>query len=169
MMFFTFIKLIYVNSVYAIEINSSAFSNGSQIPKKYACTKKGGKNISIPIKISDIPDQTKSLAIIMDDPDAMSVAGKTWVHWVLTDIPTDKTFVSEIKNGKHKFGKLGRNSSGSRSYQGMCPPSMHKYFIAVYALNDVIGKKLGSLTRKKFESKYKKLIIAKTEISGTFP
>ena len=105
----------------------------------------------------------------MDDPDAQSVAGKTWVHWVLTDVPLDKTSIPEIKNGKHKFGKLGRNSSGSRSYQGMCPPSMHKYFIAVYALNDVIGKKLGSLTRKKFESKYKKLIIRKAEISGTFP
>ena len=153
----------------AFEVTSPVFSEGSAIPKIYACTNKGGKNISIPLSISGVPDGTKSLAIVMDDPDAKSVAGKTWVHWVLTDIPADKTSIPELKNGKHKFGKLGRNSSGGRSYQGMCPPSSHKYFIAVYALNNSIGKKIGDITRKMFEKKYKKIIIEKAEISGKYP
>ena len=71
------------------------------------------------------------------------------------------------KRGKYKFGKIGRNSSGSRAYQGMCPPNgKHVYRIAGFALSEPINKKLGELTIERFEKKYKKIIIAKSQFTG---
>ena len=64
-------------------LESLAFENGGTIPQKYGYK---NENLSIPLKISEIPEGTKSLALIMDDPDAMGVAGKVWVHWVLWNI-----------------------------------------------------------------------------------
>ena len=162
-----FIFLFFYTNSYAFEIKSSAFENGEKIPKVHACRDQGGKDISIPVSFTNIPEGTTALALIIDDPDAKSVAGMTWVHYVLTDIPATETELNPIKNGKIKFGLVGRNSSGSRSYQGMCPPNgKHVYRIAGFALNSDIKKKLGSITIEKFEKKYKKLIISKSQITG---
>ena len=87
LLFITFFS--FTSNSYAIEISSPAFKDGDDIPKKYGCSYNGGKNISIPINFSNVPDNAKSLALIIDDPDAKSVAGKIWVHWILTDIPPD--------------------------------------------------------------------------------
>ena len=81
--------LTFSINAFALEISSSAFNDGDNIPKKYGCKYNGGNNISIPLEFSDIPDDAKSLTLIIDDPDAMSVAGKIWVHWILVDIPTE--------------------------------------------------------------------------------
>ena len=154
----------------AFEISSSAFEDNKQIPKIYACSRQGGKDVSVPIDFKNLPEGTVSISLIMDDPDAKSVAGKTWVHWVLTDIPIDNLSLKSVKKGKLKIGKLGRNSSGSRDYQGMCPPNgKHTYIIAAYAMNKNIEKKLGAVTRKSFEKKYKNIIISKAELSGYWP
>ena len=69
--------------VFAIEINSSAFKDGETIPKKQGCKYNGGKDISIPINFSKVPKNAKSIVLIIDDPDAKKVVGKTWVHWIL--------------------------------------------------------------------------------------
>ena len=162
----TILLFLYKNS-YGFEVISPAFKAGDKIPKIHVCSRQGGKDMSIPINFINIPDGTAVLAIIIDDPDAKSVAGYTWVHYVLTDIPVENINLSAIKNGKYKFGKLGRNSTGSRAYQGMCPPNgKHIYRIAGFALSKPIQKKLGSLTIDKFEKKYKNIIISKSQFTG---
>ena len=88
-------------------LESSAFKNGKEIPKKY-----GYKNINInpPLKIKGVPKNTKSLVIIMDDPDAMGAVGKIWVHWVIWNITPSTTEIKEDSipsdaiEGKTDFG-----------------------------------------------------------------
>ena len=154
---------------HAFEVTSVAFANGEAIPKVHACSRQGGKDLSIPIKFAEVPSGTAALAIIMDDPDAEPVAGHTWVHRVLTDISPDTTALEAKSRGDLKIGLTGRNDSGSRAYQGMCPPNgKHTYIIAGYALKEKIGKKLGSMTRKRFEKKYGKIILERSEFTGHF-
>lgn len=161
--------IIFSFSAFALEISSPAFNDGDNIPKKYGCKYNGGSNISIPLEFSNIPDDAKSLALIIDDPDAMSVAGKIWVHWILVDIPTETKQLTEIKDGKLGIGQTGRNSNGKKNYGGPCPPNgVHVYNIKVYALNIGIKKSLGAMTQKKFEKKYKKQIISSSMISGKY-
>tara|TARA_B100002051_G_C16467020_1_gene501324 strand:+ start:188 stop:718 length:531 start_codon:yes stop_codon:yes gene_type:complete len=166
--FFTSLFLVFLSAnVYAFEVVSPAFNDGERIPKIHVCGNKGGKDISIPVKFKNIPEKTVFLALIIDDPDAMSVAGKTWVHFIINDIPIDQNSLKPEKRGKYKFGKIGRNSNGGRSYQGMCPPNgKHVYRIAGFALSEPIGKKLNELTIERFEKKYKKIIIAKSLFTG---
>ena len=159
----------FTSNLYAVEISSPAFNDGDNIPKKYGCSYNGGKNISIPINFSNVPDNAKSLALIIDDPDAKSVAGKIWVHWILTDIPPDTKASKEVKNGKVGIGKTGRNSDGKKNYSGMCPPNgTHTYNIKAYALDSEIEKTLGEMTQKKFEKKYIENIISSFTFSGKF-
>ena len=161
--------IIFSFSAFALEISSPAFNDGDNIPKKYGCKYNGGSNISIPLEFSNIPDDAKSLALIIDDPDAMSVAGKIWVHLILVDIPTETKQLTEIKDGKLGIGQTGRNSNGKKNYGGPCPPNgVHVYNIKVYALNIEIKKSLGAMTQKKFEKKYKKEIISSSMISGKY-
>ena len=161
--------LTFSINAFALEISSSAFNDGDNIPKKYGCKYNGGNNISIPLEFSDIPDDAKSLALIIDDPDAMSVAGKIWVHWILVDIPTETTQLKEVKDGKLGIGQTGRNSNGKKNYGGPCPPNgVHVYNIKVYALKIEIKKSLGAMTQKKFEKKYKNEIISSSMISGKY-
>ena len=161
--------IVFSFNSFALDISSPAFNDGDNIPKKYGCKYNGGNNISIPLEFSDIPDDAKSLALIIDDPDAMSVAGKIWVHWILVDIPTNTKELKEVKDGKLGIGKTGRNSNGSKNYGGPCPPNgVHVYNIKVYALNIEINKSLGEMTQKKFEKKYKNEIISSSMISGKY-
>ena len=156
-------------SAQALDLDSTAFDDGGTIPKVHACGKMGGKDMSPQLKIAGVSSQAKSLTLIIDDPDAKSVAGKTWVHWVVSDLAPDTTNIASLKRGKIKLGLAGRNSSGSRTYQGMCPPNgQHTYVFAVYELSSAIGKKLGEMTRKKFEKKYSEQIISKSELRGTY-
>ena len=90
---------------YLSEIKTN-FSNGMPIPKEHACKKKGGKDLSIPVEFINIPENTKSFALIIDDPDAIPVAGKISVHWVVIDIPPSNTKLDPIKKGKLDFGLI---------------------------------------------------------------
>jgi Raf kinase inhibitor-like YbhB/YbcL family protein len=152
----------------AFEVKSPAFKDGDKLPRIYACSKQGGKDHSWEITINDTPSEAVSLVIIMDDPDAQPVAGKTWVHWNVSNIPADTKSLPSKKRGKKLgVGKLGYSSRASKSYHGMCPPNgEHKYTLAVYALNVEFKKTLDQMTRKRFERKYKDKIIVKAEISG---
>ena len=119
-----------------IKITSTAFEDGGLIPAKYTCD---GADISPPLRWEAVPEGTKSIALICDDPDAP--AG-TWVHWVLfnlpadsrelaENIPTDRTLPSGAKQGTSDFGRIG--------YGGPCPPSgTHRYFFKIYALDTQI-------------------------------
>ena len=144
-------------------LESLAFENGGTIPQKYGYK---NENLSIPLKISEIPDGTKSLALIMDDPDAMGVVGKVWVHWVLWNISPNTKEIQENLipensiEGKTDFGEIG--------YGGPAPPDKkHTYIFKLYALDITLNLKQGS-TKTEVEELMKKHIITKTKLEGRF-
>jgi hypothetical protein len=114
-------------------LSSLEFDHQGYIPKKFTCD---GEDVSPALMIEDIPENTKRLALIVDDPDAP--AG-TWVHWVVFNIP--KTDV--IEEGEVP-GKQGINDFGKLQYGGPCPPSgTHRYFFKLYALDEKLDLKEG--------------------------
>ena len=112
-----------------MKISSPAFGPNQMIPKKYTCQ---GEDINPPLVVEDIPDGTKSLVLIVDDPDAPM---GTWVHWVVYNIPLNKRNRLEIKENSIP-GVQGRNDFGKFGYGGPCPPSgTHRYFFKIYAVS----------------------------------
>jgi len=120
-----------------IQVTSPAFSEGGSIPSKYTCD---GPNISPPLKWASIPDGTKSIALIVDDPDAPR---GDWVHWVAYDMPSGVKELPERVPPERMLGNGGRqgtNDFGKIGYGGPCPPSgTHRYFFKVYALDKLLG------------------------------
>jgi Raf kinase inhibitor-like YbhB/YbcL family protein len=114
-----------------MKMTSSAFYNGESIPAKYTCQ---GQDINPPLEISDVPEKTASLVLVVDDPDAP--AG-TFTHWILYNMDPS---VRVIKEGSVPNGALeGRNTAGNTGYIGACPPSgTHRYFFHLYALNAML-------------------------------
>lgn len=117
----------------AIKISSTAFQDGGLIPAKYTCD---GANISPPLAWSGLPLTTKSVALIVDDPDA---PGRTWVHWVVYDLPAGNKQLAENLATQETIsggGKQGTNDFRKIGYGGPCPPSgTHRYFFKLYALD----------------------------------
>lgn len=109
-------------------IASPAFENEGMIPKQYTCD---GEGKNPPIRIGDVPEGTRSLALIVEDPDA---PGKIFDHWVMWNIP-----VLEMIEENSKPGVIGKNSKGQNNYTGPCPPSgIHRYFFKLYALDALL-------------------------------
>jgi Raf kinase inhibitor-like YbhB/YbcL family protein len=110
-----------------MKISSPAFSDNGFIPVKYTCD---GDNINPQLNIERIPDKTKSLVLIVEDPDAPS---GIWTHWILYDIPLNTTRIDE----NSAPGKQGKNTSNHMAYSGPCPPGKkpHRYFFRLYALD----------------------------------
>ena len=152
-------------------ISSTSFANG-KIAKAQACKKMGGKNQSPPVSITGLPSGATHIAIIMDDPDAKSVAGKTWVHWNVFNIKADGDSHS-IEAAKKPNGLIGKNSGGN-GYGGMCPPNgKHTYRLAGFALKEEIKVKVSgwsgkAYTIEKFEKEFKNSIVAMAMITGDF-
>ena len=152
-------------------IESTSFVTG-KIAKVHACNKMGGKSQSPPLSISGLPSDATHIAIIMDDPDAKSVAGKTWVHWNVFNIKADGDGYS-IDAAKKPNGLIGKNSGGS-GYGGMCPPNgKHTYRLAGFALKEEVKVKASgwsgkAYTIEKFEMDFKGSILAKAMITGDF-
>jgi Raf kinase inhibitor-like YbhB/YbcL family protein len=146
-----------------LSLESSAFAAGKEIPKKYGYK---FENISPPLKIKNIPKDTKSLAIIMDDPDAMGAVGKIWVHWIIWNInPT----ITEISEGTIPSGTTeGMNDFGEIGYGGPAPPDKrHAYIFKLYALKTKLDLKQGS-TKAQLEHAMKNQILANISLQGTF-
>lgn len=115
------------NAQSSFKITSLAFKSGTTIPAKYTCD---GDSINPPLNISGVPESAKSLALIVDDPDAPS---GTWIHWVAWNIDPK---ISEISEGIQNVGINGLNTRGNPSYGGPCPPDKeHRYFFKLYALD----------------------------------
>jgi hypothetical protein len=149
--------------VTSLTLESDAFENSEIIPKKYGY--KHG-NISPPLKISGVPENTVSLALIMDDPDAMSVVGKVWVHWVLwnispetKEIPEDSIPEGSIE-GKTDFDEIG--------YGGPAPPNKeHTYIFKLYALDVILNLESGS-TKANVEESMKNHILTEVKLEGKY-
>ena len=109
-----------------LTVKSSSFSNNGMIPAKYTCQ---GEQVSPPLNISDVPAVAKSLALILNDPDAPMKGGFT--HWVVWNIPADGNLPENFKGAEQ-----GLNGAKKTGYIGMCPPSgTHHYHFMVYALD----------------------------------
>ena len=148
------------------QLTSSAFSEGSAIPKKHTCD---DRDASPPLKWSGVPANAKSLALICDDPDAP--AG-TWVHWVLYNIPAMVTELPEgvpatevvqggAKQGLNDFQRLG--------YGGPCPPrgKPHRYYFKLYALDAELSLK-PSATKRDVVNAMQGHILAEGQLMGTY-
>jgi Raf kinase inhibitor-like YbhB/YbcL family protein len=147
-------------------LTSSAFNQGEPIPVQYSCK---GRDASPPLEWGEeLPKGTKSLALIMDDPDAPM---GTWVHWVLWNIPTtahgwpeNTPTDPELVNGAIQ----GTTSAGSNGYHGPCPPSgTHRYFFKLYAL-DVKLSLSSNADMDDLLQAVEGHILAQTELMGTF-
>jgi len=143
-----------------LQIVSPAFRHNELIPKKYTCD---GADINPPLLIENIPSGAKSLALIVDDPDA-SVG--TWVHWVVWNINPDTREIKE--DSVPKGAQQGVNDFRKKDYGGPCPPSgTHRYFFKLYALDKVLN--LGSNAKKgDLEGAMKGYILEKTELVGLY-
>jgi hypothetical protein len=153
----------------SLAITSSAFSQNGEIPAKYTCD---GKDVSPPLVWSGLPAGTKSIALIVDDPDAPDPAAPkmTWVHWVLYNIPPSATGLPEGgKPGELPKGtKEGLNDWKRTGYGGPCPPiGRHRYFHKLYAL-DVVLPDLGRATKQDLEKAMKGHVLASAELVGTY-
>ena len=151
------------------EITSPAFSHNEEIPSKYTCD---GEDISPALEWSGLPEGTKSIALIVDDPDAPDPAAPkmTWVHWVLYNIPPSATGLPEaVKSRDLPEGtKEGLNDWKRSGYGGPCPPiGRHRYFHKLYAL-DIVLPGLGRPTKKDLEKAMEGHILAKAELVGTY-
>ncbi len=139
-------------------VKSPVFEANKPIPRKYSCD---GSDVNPPITIEGIPKETKSLALMVDDPDAPM---GTFDHWVVWNIPSSTTKIDE----NTVPGTEGLNSARQVGYMGPCPPSgTHRYFFKVYALDiDLI---LGVNSKKKdVEKAIEGHVLGRGELMGTY-
>jgi len=154
----------------AFKIQSSVFDNNGEIPTQYTCE---GQDISPPLSWSDVPEGTKSLVLIIDDPDAPDPRAPkmTWVHWVVYNLPPNTNGLDEAAStsGSLPAGtEQGINDWKNRSYGGPCPPiGRHRYFLKLYAL-DIRLNTISKPTKSAIGSAMKDHVIAATEIVGTY-
>lgn len=154
------------DSLMTIKVTSTAFKSGGEIPKQYTGD---GSDQSPPLNWSKLPDATKSIALICDDPDAPR---GTWVHWVLYDLPPEtrdlkqgvprsEALASGAKQGKNDFGKIG--------YGGPAPPKgkPHRYSFKVYALSENVDLAPGA-TKAQLVDAMKGRILAEGQLMGIY-
>ena len=135
---------------------TSTFQHEGQIPKECTCD---GQDKIPPLEISAVPANAKSLALIVDDPDAPM---GTWDHWILWNIPPNTKVVDR------PMGVAGKNSWGKLNYGGPCPPSgTHRYYFKLYALDLMLDLPAGS-NKKTLETAMKRHILAEAVLMGKY-
>mgnify|MGYP000847456987 FL=1 len=146
-----------------LTLSSNAFAAGQSIPSKYSCL---GRDISPDLSWTDAPANTRSFALIVDDPDAPM---GTWVHWVLFNLPASARSLPENAGLSLPAGSLqGKNSSGDARYMGPCPPSgTHRYFFKLYALDTLLDLSKGA-SKADLLKAMEGHILAQGELMGTF-
>ena len=144
---------------------STAFNNEERIPTKYTCD---GQDVSPPLQWSDPPQDTKSFALICDDPDTPR---GTWVHWILYNIPagtgalqeaipSDAILADDSRHAKNSWGRLG--------YGGPCPPSgTHRYFFNLYALDKMLDLYAGA-SKSQVRQAMQGHILAQAQLMGKY-
>ncbi|MFH1655061.1 MAG: YbhB/YbcL family Raf kinase inhibitor-like protein [Candidatus Omnitrophota bacterium] len=143
--------------VIQMKISSLEFKNNGMVPKKFTCQ---GDDVNPALIIKDVPGGTKSLALIMDDPDAPM---GTWVHWVVFNIPV----ISQIDENSVP-GEQARNNFGRVDYGGPCPPSgTHRYFFKIYALDIELDSSLVR-DKKSLEKTMQGHILESAELIGLY-
>lgn len=141
-----------------LAVSSPAFAEGEQIPQQYTCD---GENINPPLKIENLPEDTETLAIIIEDPDAPN---GTFDHWVVWNVNPYLEHVNEHVTP----GVEGKNSFGKHHYGGPCPPDgEHRYFFRIYALNESLDLDPES-GKKELLNAMKGKVLASGELMGRY-
>jgi hypothetical protein len=139
------------------QIVSPAFNHNEKIPAQYTCS---GEDVNPPLSIRGIPEGTKTLTLIMDDPDAPM---GTWVHWVVYNIPPVEIIAENSAPGQQAL-----NSFGRINYGGPCPPSgTHRYFFKLYALDTALTAS-PKWTQADVLKAMKGHVLAQTELTGLY-
>ena len=147
----------------SLTLRSPKFADRAELPPEYTAD---GKDVSPPLTFAGVPAAAKSLALIVDDPDAPDPAAPkmTWVHWVVYDLPPTTTALAEAAKPP---GLVGKNDWKKESYGGPHPPiGRHRYFFKLYALDTMIGKP--GLTKKQLEQAMEGHVLAHAELVGTY-
>ncbi|MDH4130720.1 MAG: YbhB/YbcL family Raf kinase inhibitor-like protein [Gemmatimonadota bacterium] len=150
-------------------LTSTAFQAGAEIPARFTCEGEGG---SPPLAWAGVPPGTKSLALIVDDPDAPDPEAPriVWVHWLLYNLPAESTGLAEgISPSRLPPGTCEGITDFKRTgWGGPCPPiGRHRYFFRLYALDATLPD-LGKPTRVKLEQAMEGHVIARAELMGTY-
>ena len=153
----------------ALTLTSEAFTAGGEIPPQYTCQ---GDDSSPPLRWTGVPDQARSLVLIVDDPDAPDPGAPkmVWVHWVLYNISPDTNSLAEhITSATLPAGAIeGLNDWQRLGYGGPCPPvGRHRYFHKLYAL-DIVFEGLNQPAKAVVEAAMHGHIIARAELIGTY-
>ena len=153
----------------SLTLTSSAFSDGGEMPSNCTCE---GDDLSPDLAWSGLPEGTRSLVLIVDDPDAPDPAApkRTWVHWVLYNLPTDAGGLKQAaRPGELPAGtREGKNDWGRTGYGGPCPPiGRHRYYHKLYALDTELPD-LGMPTKAAVEAAMKGHVLAEAVLMGTY-
>ncbi|GAB3630326.1 phosphatidylethanolamine-binding protein [Pandoraea terrae] len=153
----------------SLRLTSDAFTNGAPLAARFTCD---GANRSPALAWQDVPPGTRSLALIVDDPDAPDPAApKTvWSHWVLYNLPSDSTgLIEDVRTDELPAGtREGRNDWDLTGYGGPCPPiGRHRYFFKLYALNVALPD-LDEPTKDELERAMRGHVLDKAELVGTY-
>ena len=146
-----------------MKLTSTAFNDDSTIPKKYGYNY---QNVNPPLKIENIPDETKSLVLIMDDPDALTAVGKIWVHWTLWNLSPDTSNIQENVIPDNCI--QGINDFGENGYGGPAPPDKeHTYYFRLYAINKILDLSPES-SKKDIENQLQQTILEECILTGKY-
>lgn len=150
----------------SLDVTSTAFDDGTPVPQRYTCD---GADVSPPLEWAGVPEGARSLALLVDDPDAP--AG-TWIHWMLYELDPERTELPEgvlpgpdVLDGAHQ----GENDFGDVGYGGPCPPpgSPHRYRFRLYALDASPGLAAGA-TVDQLEGAMEGHVLAQGRLTGTY-
>jgi Raf kinase inhibitor-like YbhB/YbcL family protein len=153
-----------------MELRSLSFEHSGAIPARHTCD---GDNTSPPLEWAKVPAATRSLALIVDDPDAPDPAApkRVWVHWLLYNIPPDLPGLGEgaAHSPVPAGASEGLNDGNAPGYQGPCPPiGRHRYFHTLYALDAVLPFLGADARRKDLEAAMEGHVLAKAGLMGTY-
>ncbi len=149
-----------------LTLTSPAFADRAEIPARHTCE---GQDLSPALAWSGAPAGTKSLALVVDDPDAPDPKAPrmTWVHWVVYDVPPGAEGLPEGARALPAGTREGVNDWRRAGYGGPCPPvGRHRYFFKLYALDRTLGD-LGKPTKARLEQAMEGHVLAKAELVGT--
>jgi Raf kinase inhibitor-like YbhB/YbcL family protein len=160
--------LVDTGMAMALTLTSSGFKLGDKIPSKYTCE---GADISPPLAFGGVPEGTRSLALILDDPDAPDPKApkRVWTHWLVYNLPPDSQGLPEdaSRTGLPKGAVTGLSDRKQAAYHGPCPPvGRHRYFHKLYALDITLPPK--ALTKAELEPAMKGHILAQAELMATY-
>jgi Raf kinase inhibitor-like YbhB/YbcL family protein len=152
-----------------LAIRSAAFEDHGEIPRIHTCQ---GQDLSPPLEFSGVPAAARSLALVVDDPDAPDPAApkRTYVHWVLYDLPAGTTGLPAGVSVDHlpRGTRQGTNDWKRTGYGGPCPPiGRHRYFFKLFALDALLGD-LGALDKAGLLGAIEGHVLARAELVGTY-